>query len=167
VELIAASAREARTDVHVEPTGDRGLDGALRSLRTRRARLPVGSFVFVLSDFIEEPDPRHWPALRARRWDVTPVVVQDPVWEQSFPDVGGIAIPFVGADGGAVEEAWLSRRAAAERREANLRRLASLLERFRRLGFDPIVLAGSERDTVLRGFLQWAARRRRLRRRAA
>jgi hypothetical protein len=167
VELIGASARAAGVGVHHEPAEEHGLGAALRSLRIRQARLPIGSFVFVVSDFVEAPDPRHWVALRARRWDVTPVVVQDPVWEQSFPIVSGIAIPFVAAEGGPVEEAWLSRRAAASRRAANVDRLETLLERFRRLGFDPVVIGSSDRDAVLRAFLGWAGRRQRLRRSAA
>ena len=94
------------------------LGAALRALALRRARLPTGSFVFVVSDFLGDLDPRHWVRLRARAWDVTPVVVQDPTWEQSFPPVGGIAIPFVAADGGDVRETWLrdGRRRAAGRR---------------------------------------------------
>ena len=50
---------------------------------------------------------------------MTPVVVQDPTWEQSFPAVGGIAIPFVAADGGVVRETWLPRREADRRRAAH------------------------------------------------
>lgn len=167
VELIDASARRARVDVHREPSRGHDLGAALRSLGGRRARLPVGSFVFVLSDFVDEPEARHWVALRARRLDVTPVVVQDPTWEQSFPVVGGVTVPFVAADGGVVEEAWLSRREAEELRAANVRRLATSLERFRRLGFDPVVLGSSDPNAVLRAFHAWAGRRRTLRRRAA
>ena len=39
---------------------------------------------------------------RALRWDVVPVVVQDPVWEQSFPDVGSVVVPVADPAGGGV-----------------------------------------------------------------
>ena len=35
----------------------------------------------------------------AAGWDVVPVVVQDPVWERSFPDVGGVTLPLADPDG--------------------------------------------------------------------
>jgi hypothetical protein len=50
----------------------------------------------VLSDFLMPFDERQWIAAIERRWDIVPVVIQDPVWERSFPDVGGVArCPFL------------------------------------------------------------------------
>ena len=34
-----------------------------------------------------------WLRAVDRRWDIVPVVIQDPVWEASFPEVGGVARP--------------------------------------------------------------------------
>ena len=87
-DLIARSARASRVDVLEERRPSPDLGAALRALALRTTRLPTGSFVFVVSDFLADLDPRHWVGLRARAWDVTPVVVQDPTWEQSFPAGG-------------------------------------------------------------------------------
>ena len=165
-DLVVRSARAAGIDVLEEGRPSADLGTSLRSLARRRARLPTGSFVFVVSDFLGELDLRHWLRLRARAWDVVPVVVQDPTWEQSFPPVSGIVVPLVSADGGAVREAWLSRGETTRRREAHEARFGSLLGRLRRLGLDPVVIDSSDPDVVLSAFLDWAVRRRRLRRRA-
>ena len=73
---------------------------ALRFLSVVAAAVPIGSFVFVVSDFLEPPPRESWAAAIDRGWDVVAVVVQDPVWEQSFPPIGGVVTPFVAADGG-------------------------------------------------------------------
>ena len=165
-DLVVRSARAAGMDVLEEGRASADLGTSLRALARRRARLPTGSFVFVVSDFLGQLDLRHWVRLRARAWDVIPVVVQDPTWEQSFPPVSGIVVPLVAADGGAVHEAWLSRAETTRRREVHEARFGSLLGRFQRLGLDPVVIDSSDPDGVLRAFLGWAVRRQRLRRRA-
>ena len=58
------------------------------------ARSPPGSFVFVLSDFLDAPSRETWLTAVEHLWDVVPVVIQDPTWEQSFPDVSGIVVPL-------------------------------------------------------------------------
>jgi uncharacterized protein (DUF58 family) len=137
----------------------------LAQLLNRRADLPQGSFVFVLSDFLADVPAATWSGLRSAYWDVVPVVVQDPVWEQSFPDVPGVLIPFAsadGADGGLVR---LTATEVSALRHENEERLSRLLRRFRGAGFDPVVIGTSsplEIDTV---FLRWAERRRLRRRR--
>lgn len=166
-ELITRSARAARARVLAERLPGRDLGAVLRSLAQYTTRLPTGSFVFVVSDFLGELDPRHWVTLRARAWDVTPVVVQDPTWERSFPEVSGIAVPFVDAESGAIREVWLSRREARARRAAHEERFLTLLDRLRRLRLDPVVVDEADPELLLRGFLAWAERRRRLRRRGA
>lgn len=166
-ELIGRSARAAGIDVLESGRPSHDLGPSLRLLTRQRARLPTGSFVFVVSDFLGDLDARHWIRLRARAWDVTPVVVQDPTWEQSFPPVSGIPVPLAAADGGDVREAWLSRAEVRRYREAHEDRLRSLLDGFRRLGLDPVVIGSADPDVVLGAFLDWATRRRRLRRRAA
>jgi uncharacterized protein (DUF58 family) len=136
------------------------LDQALAELTNRRAELPQGSFVFVLSDFLAEVSAATWTRLRRALFDVVPVVVQDPTWEQSFPAVHDVLIPFACVDG---EEAPVRLTAAetADRRDENENRLERLLARFRRLDFDPILLGASEPATVDASFLRWAERRRR------
>ncbi len=140
------------------------LDHALAELTNRRAELPQGSFVFVLSDFLAEVTETTWTRARRALLDVVPVVVQDPTWEQSFPPVHGVLIPFASVDG---DEApvRLTAAEAEHRRDQNEKRLEKLLARFRRLDFDPILLGTAEPETVDAAFLRWAERRRRRRRR--
>jgi hypothetical protein len=143
------------------------LDGCLRTLVRHAAGVPAGTFVFVVSDFIDAVSPKLWTTLRSRRWDVTPVVVQDPTWEQSFPAVGGVLLPVREAGVGEVREILVSRREARERAAFNERRIERLLAVFARLGFDPVVLDSSDPSDVAACFDRWAHRRRRLRRRSA
>jgi hypothetical protein len=100
--------------------------------------------------------------LRALRWDVVPVIVQDPVWEQTFPPVGGVVLPLADPASGHVQDVWVSRREARERASANERRLDELNARFRRLGFDPVLLGTSDPREIGDRFRAWADRRRRL-----
>lgn len=136
-----------------------GVERALRFLATTRAEVPIGSFVFVLSDFTMGPPVE--PLLRAldNGWDLVPVVVQDPVWEQSFPPIGGVLAPVVDARG---EYLWCVRLTASEaeeRRRANESRLASLQADFLRLGLDPVVLGEAGMGAVRAAFLAWAGAR--------
>jgi uncharacterized protein (DUF58 family) len=137
----------------------------LETLAHHAALFPHGSFVFVLSDFLRPPGARLWVRLRSLRWDVTPAVIQDPVWEQSFPDAGGVVLPLRDPTAEAEGDVWFSRREARERAAAHERRLESLLTRFARLGFDPVVLGTSDPEAIARCFQRWAARRQRLRQR--
>src|SRR5919202_993654 len=70
------------------------LTRAFDYLAQHRRTLPPGSLVFVLSDFIVTPSDEAWLHALEFKWDVVPVVIQDPVWEQSFPEVSGIVVPF-------------------------------------------------------------------------
>jgi uncharacterized protein (DUF58 family) len=158
---------EAHSEAHASATGPSSLDGCLLALVRHASSFPAGTFVFVVSDFIDAVSPGIWLKLRALRWDVTPVVVQDPTWEQSFPDVGGVLLPVRDAGSGEVGEILLSGREARARAHANEGRLESALGVFARLGFDPVVLGSSERSAIAEGFDRWASRRRRLRRRSA
>ena len=65
---------------------------ALEHLAEHRRDLPTQTFVFVLSDFVVPPDLRTWQRALEHRWEVVPVLIQDPVWERTFPDVGGISV---------------------------------------------------------------------------
>jgi uncharacterized protein (DUF58 family) len=135
---------------------------ALEALAADAALLPTGSFVFVVSDFLVPLPARLWVRLRSYRWDVVPVIVQDPLWEQTFPLVGGVVLPVADPVSGHVADIWVSAREARERAAANERRLEELLSRFRRLSFDPVLLGTSDPSRVGERFQAWAERRRRL-----
>jgi uncharacterized protein (DUF58 family) len=139
------------------------LDRALDFIGRRRAELPPGTFVFLLSDFLAPPSPQAWQSALARGWEIVPVVIQDPVWERSFPDVGGVAWTIADPDGGAVALARLSRREARERREANVRRHQELMREFQALSLEPVLIGASAPEEVDEAFLAWAEARRRSR----
>jgi uncharacterized protein (DUF58 family) len=136
------------------------LGRALTFLAHLRGVLPAGSFIFVISDFLELPPEDAWLAALEHRWDVVPVVVQDPVWEQSFPDVSGIAVPFADPNTGDVRYARLSAREADERKRANEDRWRQLLNGLQILDLDPVVISSSDPDDVVSAFLSWAEERR-------
>jgi uncharacterized protein (DUF58 family) len=136
-----------------------GLALALVELMRRSAELPSGSFVFVLSDFLHGPEADAWVPLVGRRLDVVPVVVQDAVWEQSFPDVGGTTVPVADPGTGRIGSLRLTKREAAARREENEARLVATLDGFARLGLDPVLLGTDDPDEVRSIFLTWAFER--------
>jgi hypothetical protein len=129
---------------------------ALEFLTTRRSNVPLGSFVFVLSDFIERPPLDAWALATARGWDVVPVIVQDPVWEQSFPEIDGVLITLADARDGEPRRVRLGRRAVAERRRANEERLVALRADLVRLDLEPVIIGSSDPADVHATFLDWA-----------
>lgn len=131
----------------------------LRHLLEHPRDLPAGTFVFVLSDFLVEPHRDDWLRALERRWEVVPVVIQDPVWEQSFPDVGGIVLPFAGPDGAGGGLVRLGAKEAARRREENEERYRDLVHRLRALDLDPVLVSSHEHRDVLYSFLSWADQR--------
>jgi uncharacterized protein (DUF58 family) len=133
---------------------------ALAHLVEHHRSVSSGTFVFVLSDFIPAPDQGAWFHALERRWDVVPIVIQDPVWEQSFPAVEGITVPLRSPRTGRIAPALLTGRETAERRSRNQERLAVLLDGFRTLDVDPIVLSSADPVEILTAFLDWADARR-------
>jgi hypothetical protein len=93
-----------------------------------------------------------------QRWDVVRVVIQDPVWERSFPDVEHVILPIASVDG-EVEEVWLERREVVERRRAHEERWADLLGAFAQAGLDAVVVRSDDPRDVLRPFLDWSEMR--------
>jgi uncharacterized protein (DUF58 family) len=182
VEAIAASAAAARADVAALafrdeepwwlPPGRRNrerlaeadafeapadtLERSLMFLGEHRAELPAGSFVFVLSDFLAPPPPESWLDAIGRGWDLVPVVVQDPVWERSFPDVTGVALPVAGA--GLVR---LSRRQARRRREEHEARYTRLLAELDSFCLRAVELWAADPREIDGAFIAWAEERRR------
>jgi uncharacterized protein (DUF58 family) len=122
--------------------------------------LPTGTFVFVLSDFLVSPSPETWLDAAARGWDLVPIVIQDPVWEQSFPDVGSVALPVADPRSGRTELVRLSRREALHLRRRNEQRLKGLLAEFASLDLEPVVLGTSDPFEIDRAFVAWAELRR-------
>jgi hypothetical protein len=144
--LLAASARRARCAFREQ---DDELAHALEALAIgRRGR---GSFAFLISDFLVLPPEDVWQEAFDRGWDIVPVVLQDPVWERSFPHPAGLVLPSWDAN---------ARRECAARRKANEERFLAISERFDRLGLDPIQLASHDDVSVWRAFHAWSEARR-------
>lgn len=136
------------------------LERSVAHLAERRRAASAGTFVFVLSDFIPAPPQDIWLAAGAHRWDVVPVVIQDPTWEQSFPDVSGLVLPLRDATTGRVAPVRLTRAEVEARRAANEERTSALLETFRAVDVDPVLISSSDPAAVLAEFLVWADLRR-------
>jgi uncharacterized protein (DUF58 family) len=132
------------------------LEQAFRHLEEHRRSVAAGSFVFCLSDFIPSPAELEWVAAQENRWDVVPVVIQDPTWEQSFPDVSGIEVPLRNARTGRRAPVRLTAREAATRRAANEARFRALEESFQNLDIDAVFVSSSDKDEILGSFLEWA-----------
>lgn len=131
---------------------------ALDFLTQRRTDVPGGTFVFVLSDFLAPPPVDAWLDADGRGWDVVPVVIQDPVWERSWPDVAGVAVPVAGV--GPVRQ---SRRQARGLRGEHEARYASLMAELESVGLRPVELGTADPRDVDEAFLAWAEERRRRR----
>lgn len=173
--LIAESASHARCpvdwlgpgDAHPAPSREGGareerFDAPETSLAASLARLaavarlPQAGFVFVLSDFLAPIPDGVWRRLLSRRWDLVPVIIQDPLWEQSFPDVAGAVLPLAEPIRRRATHVVLDRAEVAARRRANEERLASLLGRFRRSGLDWVLLSRADPPSVVEAFRTWA-----------
>jgi uncharacterized protein (DUF58 family) len=135
------------------------LERGLRHLYDTKGVLTSGSFVFVISDFLVLPEEEVWTRAIERRWDVVPVVVQDPLWEASFPDVGGVTLPVVDPATGDVRPVRLSRREARARRAVNEGRREALLDWFRAVGLEPVVVDSADENEVLSAFMTWTEQR--------
>ncbi len=136
------------------------IERALAHLGTHGRSVTPGSFLFVLSDFLPSPSADVWLTALEHRWDVVPVVIQDPTWEQSFPDVSGVVVPLRDAHTGRAAPVRVRRREAAARRAANEARLEELLEGFRALDLEPVLISSSDAAAILAAFLGWADLRR-------
>jgi len=136
------------------------LEQALAFLGGLRSDLPPGTFVFVLSDFLVSPPADVWVEALAHGWDVVPVVIQDPVWEQSFPAVGGVTLPLADPRSGRIALVRLTSHQAARRREANLDRQQRLLAELASLGLDPVILGTSDPHAIDRALIAWAELRK-------
>jgi uncharacterized protein (DUF58 family) len=132
---------------------------ALEFLTTRRMSVPLGSFVFVVSDFVVAPPYHLLGEAVARGWDVVPVIVQDPLWEQSFPQIDGVLISLAEEDGRHARRVRLGAREVAARRAANEGRLAAVRAELTRLDLEAVVVGSSLPEDVHAVLLEWASLR--------
>jgi len=149
--LVAARAAEAPFEAPSD-----NVSRALLFLGQRRTDMPGGTFLFVLSDFLEPVPADAWLDAVGHGWDVVPVVIQDPVWERSWPDVAGVGLPV--ADAGLVR---LSRRRAARLKAEHEERYAAVIADLHSVGLRPLELSSAEPAAVDDTFLGWAEERRR------
>ena len=132
---------------------------AFRFLAELQPPLPGGAFVFVLSDFLMPFADEHWIAALERRWDIVPVVIQDPIWERSFPDIGSVVVPLFDQTTRRFAPVRLSAREAELRREENEARAEALLAHLRMLDLGPVLVTSSDRGEIFQAFLEWADER--------
>lgn len=157
----------ALRDLDDERLSERGYAGPADWLEQTFAHIAAhtravtpGTFVFLLSDFVPVAPEDVWLAALERRWDLVPVVLQDPTWERSFPDASGIAVPLLDARTGRVVHVRLTRKEARERRAAHRARFVELLETFRLLDLDPVFVSSHDPGAVLESFLLWSSLRK-------
>jgi hypothetical protein len=131
---------------------------AFEFLASHRRSVPAGTFLFVLSDFLANPPRDVWEAAVDRHWDIVPVVIQDPLWEQSFPPLDAIVLPLAGADGRR-RLVRLQPGESEEVRREHEHRCETLLNGFRSLGIHPILVSSTNQEQVYDGFLNWSSER--------
>jgi Protein of unknown function DUF58 len=135
---------------------DDNVSQGLEFLAQHRRDLPTQAFVFVLSDFLAPPDLRVWQGALEHRWELVPVVIQDPVWERSFPDVGGVTIPYADPRTGRVYPVYVTEKDAKHLRIEHEARWDGLVRDFRSLGCEPVAAHSSDLGEMLGAFLRWA-----------
>ena len=128
----------------------------LEHLGAHKRDLPTQAFVFVVSDFLAPPEERVWQRALEHSWELVPVIVQDPLWESSFPAVGGVTVPYADPATGRVVPVFVTRREAERLRRENEERVAGLTRDFRSLGVEPVFVASHAPGDVLDAFLRWA-----------
>jgi uncharacterized protein (DUF58 family) len=136
------------------------LERALAHLAEHARAVTAGTFLFVLSDFLPPPSKEVWLTAHEHRWDVVPVVIQDPTWEQSFPEVDGLVVTLRDPATGRVLPVRLTAKEVAERRAANEERLRVLDTTFKALDIDAVFLSSSDPSEIVTSFLGWTELRR-------
>ena len=151
-EARAAPAKEARSFAAPADNVSRGLD----FLAEHRRDLPTQAFVFILSDFVVPPDLRVWQQALEHRWELVPVLIQDPVWERTFPEISGVTVPYSDPKTGRVYPVYLTRREAARLRVEHEKRWDGLVRDFRSLALEPVNVHTHDLGEMLGSFLRWA-----------
>ncbi len=155
-----ASVREERLDTAGWTAPVDGVERSLEHLAEHRRVVSPGSFVFVFSDFLDPPSRLAWLTGVEHLWDIVPVVIQDPVWEQSFPDVSGIVVPLRDTRTHRIVHVRLTKKEVEARRRANEDGLSAVLSDLELLGLDPILISSSDPTELLAAFLDWTELRR-------
>ena len=157
--------RPPRTEHRAEPGALEGRDfraprdtvsAGLAFLGEHRRDLPTQAFVFVLSDFVVPPDLDVWQRALEHRWELVPVIIQDPVWERTFPDVGGISVPYAEPGSGRVSPIYVTRKEAKALRLEHELRYYDLIRGFRSLGIEAVGVETHDLGDMLGAFLRWA-----------
>jgi hypothetical protein len=133
-------------------TVSRGLEHLIQ----HRRELPTQTFVFALSDFLVPPDENTWLRALEYQWEIVPVLIQDPVWERSFPDVGGMTVPYADPTSAGVVPVYLTPAEAKRLHDEHEARAAELARVFRSLGTEPVQIDSHEPGPILSAFLRWA-----------
>ena len=132
--------------------------GALDFLALHRRAVPSASFVFVLSDFLAPPPLASWEDALDRGCDVVPVVIQDPVWEQSFPEIDGVVVPLASTSR-RTRLVRLRRGESAVWRGLHEERRARLLDDLDSLGIEPVLVSSATLEDVFESFAAWSTER--------
>lgn len=144
--------------------GEEGaLDALFGLLHSVEHLLPPGTFIFCCSDFLHVPSERALAMIADADWGLVPVIVQDPLWEQSYPEVAAeVALPVID-ESGRFRLLRQSRAEVRRRREANEARLRRLEELFTGYGFPPVVISELGTEALADALRSWNLRRRPLR----
>ena len=132
------------------------VSAGLQFLGEHRRDLPTQAFVFVLSDFIVPPELDVWQRALEHRWELVPVIIQDPQWERTFPDIGGISVRYADPVGDGVSPIYLTRREATALRREHEQRYDALIRGFRSLGLEAVGVDTHDVGDMLGAFLRWA-----------
>jgi uncharacterized protein (DUF58 family) len=151
-EARAEPATEARSFAAPVDNVSRGLD----FLAEHRRDLPTQAFVFILSDFVVPPDLKVWQRALEHRWELVPVLIQDPVWERTFPQISGVTVPYSDPKTGRVFPVYLTKREAARLRVEHEKRWDALVRDFRSLALEPVNVHTHDLGEMLGSFLRWA-----------
>lgn len=124
--------------------------------------LPPGTMCFIFSDFFTLPRKDLWMWLEKRMGlDLVPVLVQDPLMEQSFPlELANVEITYVDPLSGRVMRIAFTRRKARELKRRNEQRFRRIQNCFRDLRLDPIVLSSNEQNDIFAELRRWERRRK-------
>jgi uncharacterized protein (DUF58 family) len=135
-----------------EQSDGHSVEQLLGALVTERAWLPPGTLVFVLSDFVPTPSETVWPLVLDAGWEVVPVVIQDPVWEQSFPlEAAGLVLePLDGP-------VRISANDAARLKRDHERRIGEIAAWSAQHGFRAVVPRSYQPKQLVDAFVVWAS----------
>lgn len=118
---------------------------ALTFLLSRQGALVRESFLFLCSDFVDMP-PYDLLEQAAARWDLFPVVIQDPRIEASFPEWSGLPafLPLYSS----MVPAFVTTHKARRYRVQHEARIAAICDTFDRLRAPTVVVTTEKLDAI-------------------